>query len=154
MMALAAIGHFDPASWQTSHADPIVVLYTDISRAYFNAPVKSDKYVVIPDEDMEDGDIGKYGKPNSSLYGTREAATNWEKHYSEWMESQSFTRGKATSCAFYSRPRRLRSIVHGDDFVAIGPMSEIMKFKRDIEKKYETRSTLFGPKEIKGCQQE
>ena len=105
MMALAAIGHFDPASWQTSHADPIVVLYTDISRAYFNAPVKSDKYVVIPDEDMEDGDIGKWGKLNFSLYGTREAATNWEKHYSEWMESQSFTRGKAASCAFCARRR-------------------------------------------------
>ena len=34
------------------------------------------------------------------MYGTREAATNWEDHYSDWLLSQGFRRGKATVCIF------------------------------------------------------
>ena len=33
--------------------DSICVLYTDISRAYFNAPTREDKFIELPAEDWE-----------------------------------------------------------------------------------------------------
>ena len=41
--------------------EDVVMLYTDISRAYFNAPAQRDKYIEIPQEDGDEDDA-KYMK--------------------------------------------------------------------------------------------
>jgi hypothetical protein len=69
--------------------EPYCLLHSDVSRAYLNAPVKRDVYVMLPDED-DRGGKGMCGKLIYSMYGTREAATNWEEHYANWLKSPSF----------------------------------------------------------------
>ena len=64
----------------------------DVERAYFYAPTTRPIYINIPDEDKEIGDEFKVGKLNLSLYGTRDAAKNWAKKFTEVMESAGFVR--------------------------------------------------------------
>ena len=55
----------------------------DVRRVYFQAMAKRDVYVNLPDEDWEEGMCGKLIK---SMYGTRDAAHNWEEEYSGFIE--------------------------------------------------------------------
>ena len=72
-----------------NHGDPTCLLHSDVSRAYFNAPVKGNIYVMVPGED-DRCSPGWCGKLAYSMYGTREAATNWEDHYAEWLVKSGF----------------------------------------------------------------
>ena len=66
----------------------------DIKKAYFNAPAKRALYVVLPDEFLSPGEKGKIcGKLNFSLYGTRDAASNWEAHYTEVLKGPEISTG-------------------------------------------------------------
>ena len=54
------------------HIDPddrYVIMSNDIKRAYFYAPSTRPVYIKIPAEDMEEGDEGRVGVLNLSLYG-------------------------------------------------------------------------------------
>ena len=69
---------------QEAWADNTIgLMHIDVSRTYFHAPDREDKYVEIPSDDWEaDGsDVGICGKLNVSLYGTRDAARNSEDAY-------------------------------------------------------------------------
>ena len=55
-------------------------------------------FVQIPEEDYEEGMCGRL---NKAMYGTRDAAQNWEAAYAEFMESIGFTRGVSSSCVFW-----------------------------------------------------
>lgn len=124
--------------------DPYCVLHSDVSRAYFNAPVKRDCYVVIPDEDDRAGP-GPCGKLNYSMYGTREAATSWEDHYSDWLLSLGFRRGRASICVFWHPGRDICTVVHGDDFVTVGDESQLVWLRAQMEKVYESKHGMLGP---------
>ena len=54
------------------------------------------------------------------MYGTRDAAQNWEAEYSDFMTDVGFTRGKYSPCAFYHTERNIRAVIHGDDFTMLG----------------------------------
>ena len=94
-----------------------MLLYTDISRAYFNAPAPQYKYIEIPEEDIRPGeDKSKIcARLKVAMYGTRDAALAWENHYSSFLESIGFTRSIGCQNAFYHEARVIRIMVHGDD---------------------------------------
>ena len=52
--------------------------FIDIKRAYLQAPARRDLYVQLP---TEDADEGMCAKLNKAMYGTRDAAQNWEYAY-------------------------------------------------------------------------
>ena len=52
--------------------------FIDVKRAYFHAKARREMYVDLPPEDKEDGMCGMLVK---SMYGTRDAAHNWEHEY-------------------------------------------------------------------------
>ena len=52
--------------------------FIDVRRAYFHAPARRLVYVKLPPEDEQEGMCGKLIK---ALYGTRDAAQNWEHAY-------------------------------------------------------------------------
>eukprot|EP00972_Heterocapsa_arctica_P044010 6498175-Heterocapsa_arctica.AAC.1 len=72
----------------------------DIRRAYFNAPARRPVYVEIPPEDWENGDEHKCARLNSSLYGTRDAAWNWEEELTKFMIAQGAVMAKSSSCVY------------------------------------------------------
>ena len=57
--------------------------FIDVRRAYFQAKARRSVYVKLPEEDATPGYVGKLLK---SMYGTRDAAQNWEAEYCEFME--------------------------------------------------------------------
>ena len=68
---------------------------------FFHAEQEREIYVELP-EDIARENPGKCGKLLKSMYGTRDAAKNWEKCYADFMTSIGFQRGLASSCAFLS----------------------------------------------------
>ena len=52
--------------------------FIDVKRAYFYAKAKKDIFIILPEEDAEPGMCGKLLK---SMYGARDAASNWEDCY-------------------------------------------------------------------------
>lgn len=71
-------------------------MINDVSRAFFHAKATRDVYVQFPDEDKVAGEEGMCGKFNYSMYGTRDAAQNWQGEFSQQLVSNGFTRGIQT----------------------------------------------------------
>ena len=67
------------------------MMHTDISRAYFHAPCKEEKYVESPPEMWSKG-CPEYGRLRVSLYGTRDAAANWEDACAKVLREHQFNR--------------------------------------------------------------
>ena len=105
-------------------------MFIDIRRAYFHSPVRRKVYVRLPPEDSSPGYCGMLYK---SMYGTRDAAQNWEYEYSEFLHSIGFVKGKASPCLFYNKQYDIRLAVHGDDFTFLGypeVLDEVLKEMR------------------------
>jgi hypothetical protein len=110
--------------------------FIDVKRAYFHAPAKRDVYVRLPNEDAEKGKCGKLLK---SMYGTRDAAQNWEEAYTSVMSKSGFQRGIASPCLFYHRQLNLRAVIHGDDLTLLGHEKELNKFREAIKASFEVK---------------
>ena len=78
----------------------------------------------LPNEDWEDGMCGRL---NVSLYGTRDAASNWENTYSDALISAGFVPGISSPCTFYHPVYDIRVVVHAVDFTFLGT-DEAMDF--------------------------
>ena len=55
-----------------------------------------------------------------SMYGTRDAASNWEDKYASHLIACGLTQGKSPPCIFFHKERGIRCVVHGDDFTFLG----------------------------------
>ena len=58
--------------------------FIDVRRAYFHANARRLVFVNLPPEDYQEGVCGRL---NKSLYGTRDAAQNWEHAYKSGVAS-------------------------------------------------------------------
>ena len=66
---------------------------TSSGRAYFHAPATRELYVELPDEDSGKAQ-GLVGKLDLSLFGTRDAAANWQKCVTEHFVGLGFQQGR------------------------------------------------------------
>ena len=80
------------------NAENYVMDFIEVRRAYFHAAAKREVYIELPPEDTEEGMCGRLDK---SLYGTRDAAQNWEAAYTEFMLGIGFDVGAASPCTFF-----------------------------------------------------
>ncbi len=81
------------------------------------------------------------------MYGTRDAAQNWELEYSEMMIEAEYTQGSYSVCVFYHKEKDVRAVAHGEDFTVRGLRSSLdwlrgaaqrrteVKFKARLERK-------------------
>ena len=125
--------------------EPYVLMSIDVKRAYFHAKATRPIYIEIPIEDYQEGDERRVGRLNLSLYGTRDAAQNWYKEYSSFLESLQFKRGVASPCNFVHEQRQIYLTVHGDDFTATGPKSQMEWLRNKMAARYEIKHTMVGP---------
>ena len=95
-------------------------MINDVARAFFEARVKRKVCIEIPAEDLNDGDVGKdlVGLLNMSLYGTRDAAKNWQEEVAVTMKAWGFVQGVYNPCLYYHPTWNIRTLVHGDDFIS------------------------------------
>jgi hypothetical protein len=110
--------------------------FIDVRRAYFHARARRRVYVRLPPEDQGEGMRGRLEK---AMYGTRDAAQNWEYEYVEFTVSLGFSQGKANPCVFYRPGRDLRVVVHGDDFTVGGFGEDLDWFRKRISEKFDVK---------------
>ena len=116
--------------------DPLKLLFIDVKRAYFYAKSCRPVFVQLPDEDFTEGQCGRLER---SMYGTRDAAANWEAEYTNGLIKDGFVAGIASPCTFYSPELDVRCVVHGDDFTFLGTDSSLDIVQAAMQKRYEVK---------------
>ena len=98
------------------------VMVDDVKRAYFYAPATRPIYMELPREDYsaEDEREDNIAKLDMSMYGTRDAAQNWQRTVAGHLISIGFRQGVANPCIFHNATKDVTTIVHGDDYVSTG----------------------------------
>ena len=94
-------------------SDKLKLLFVDVSRACFYAPSKRPIYVNLPDGNVEPRLCGRL---NVLMYGTQDAAANWEHKYSSHLIQCGSVTGKSSPCGSWNPITGVRCVVHGDDF--------------------------------------
>ncbi len=135
--ALMSMAVTEGIGYRSGHRElGMCIDYIDVSRAFFHADALREVYVKLPEEDHEEGMCGLLGK---SLYGTRDAAQNWEVAYTEFVKSIEFETGKASPCTFHQKEMDIRALVHGGDFAMLGSRKALDWFRKRIEEKFATK---------------
>ena len=93
--------------------------FLDIKKAHFWAEARRRLLVELPEESgVNTREF--VGLLKKSLYGTRDAPSNWEATIRRIMKVLGFTQGRSNSCLYYHPTRHIRVEVHGDDFTGLG----------------------------------
>ena len=81
------------------------MMVNDVSRAFFEAPTTRQVCVELPGEDLTNMDrqLDNVGHLQMSLYGTRDAAMNWQKEVAKEMTKWGFVRGRYNPCLYCTR---------------------------------------------------
>ena len=111
------------------------LMLSDVKRAYFHAPATRELYVELPVEDPGHAQ-GLVGKLNLSLYGTRDAAANWQRCVTEHLCGLGFQQGRSNPCVFYHKAKNIRTLVHGDDYASAGRLADLEWMKQQLEARF------------------
>ena len=122
---------------------PYKLGFIDVKKAYLYAKSTREVYVRLPDEMGMEGMCARLKK---SLYGTRDAAQNWEAEYTSLLLSLGFTQGRASPCAFWHEERDVRCVVHGDDFTVLSDQTGIEWLRDKMAGAYQIKFRgIIGP---------
>ena len=66
----------------------------------------------------------------------------WE--YGDTFRAAGYEQGKANPCLFYHPDLDVSVMVHGDDFVAVGPDKRLDNIKNTLGEKYKIKIELLG----------
>ena len=121
------------------------VLFIDVKKAHFWSPVRRRLLVELPPEAGEDKT--KVGLLKRSLYGTRDAPSNWEHAIKDVMESIGFKQGVSNPCLYVHDEFSLRCNVHGDEFTVVGSYDKLQRLIKELKKAWtiEVRGILARP---------
>ena len=130
----------------TAGKEENVVMINDVARAFFEAAAKRAVCVEIPEEDKTEADRHKdvVGRLNMSLYGTRDAARNWQEEVARMMLKWGFAQGKYNPCLYFHANWGIVTLVHGDDFVSTGNRWNTSKFQKAFEERFKIKRQVLG----------
>ena len=83
------------------------IMHIDVPRAYFHAKAQTPVLIRLPVEDRMGVDAGKVGLMKKSMYGTMDAASNWERDWQGHVQKWGFQLG-LSSKNFFS-PRKIEN---------------------------------------------
>ena len=91
------------AATVTRNGTKKAMMFNDVARAYFEAPVKRKICIELPKEDwtQEDGNQDLVGLLQKSLYGTRDAASNFQAEIKSFMQNIGFRCGRYNPCTYW-----------------------------------------------------
>ena len=89
----------------------------------------------LPEEDYseEDRKEDREGRLAMSLYGTRDAAQNWQNTVERNLKKIGFRQGVASSSVYYNEQWKISTLVHGDDYVSVGSEEQMKWLKTELE---------------------
>ena len=93
-------------------------------------------YIELPGEA---GKEGKCGRLRKWLYGMRNAASAWEKHYSDTLAEMGFAKSKVAPTVFYNAEKKVRCVVLGDDFTFSGRLNVLRQIAERMREVYELK---------------
>ena len=130
---------------------PTRLMVQDVKKGDFLANATRKIYVELPPEEDEHGKVGLLLK---SLYGTRDAALIWTACYTSVLTDKlGFNQGQSTPCAFYHDEWKIRTVVHGKDFVSEGPLTNLKKMDAMLGKHFDIKTEFLGPESEPECVQ-
>ena len=119
------------------------LMVNDVRRAYFYAKQQRSVFINLPVEDDE-AQEGEVGQLLLCLYGTRDAAREWQRTLSRHLQGIGFKVGRGHPSVFFHPGRNLRVLVHGDDYLSSGYAEDLNLLKDCLEKQYELQSQRVG----------
>jgi len=121
-----------------SGEDGIKVMLIDVKKAHLNGFVGEDEwaYIELPSGVARKGQCGRLRR---WLYGMRQAASAWERDYSDKLAAIGFAKGIAAPTVFYWEERGVRCVAHGGDFTFSGKQSDLLYIKSKMEESYELK---------------
>ena len=118
-------------------------MVNDISRAYFYAKATRCMYIELPQEDpYNDSDM--LGRLRLCLYGTRDAALNWQQTLSSHLTEAGFKRGIGHPSVFHHPTKDIWTLVHGDDYCSAGSAASLDWMQEILTKRYEIKTQRLG----------
>jgi len=124
-----------------------VMMINDVARAFFEASSTRKVCVELPEESLEGRGGDNVALINKSLYGTRDAAMNWQEEVATQMKKWGFSRGRYNPCLYHHEGWHLRVFLHGDDFASVGTREAVKKFKEKMEARFEIKTKIIGSRE-------
>ena len=79
------------------------------------------------------------GKLRLCLYGTRDAALNWQDTLSKHLVDIGFKRGVGFPSVFVNEEHDIWTLVHGDDFFSAGSKEGLSWLESQLSEKYEIK---------------
>ena len=73
------------------------MIVLDVSRAHFHPEAVRECYVELPEEAALEGSVGKLFR---TMYGTRDAAAQWDSFANKAMEGQGYETGMSSTCVY------------------------------------------------------
>ena len=119
-------------------------MHVDVSRVYFHAKAQTPVLVKLPAEDSSGEDKGKIGLLKKSMYGTRDAASNWERDLQGHPENWRHQLGRSSRSLFHNQKKKTLGLTHGDDFVVTGSKGSLFELKKQLESVYPTKASSIG----------
>ena len=74
-------------------------------------------------------DARKIGRMKKSMYGTEDAASNWERDWQEHVKSWGLQLGLSSKSLFHRGRNQVSGMTHGDDFVFTGPTKRLTELR-------------------------
>ena len=89
-------------STATSHSPEFSLMHLDVYRAFFLAKAQGTVLVKLPAEDCSGKGKGKIGLLKQSMYGTRDAASNWQRDWQGDRENWGYELGRSSRNLFHN----------------------------------------------------
>ena len=115
----------------------------DGDTAFLYGEVKGEIYMDQPDGFVDNQHVAKKCRLHKALYGTKQAAREWNNRLNAHLESQGFTRSAADLCLYVRRSEDEFSllIIHVDDLMIFAlDQHPIDLIKRELKKDLASRS--------------
>ena len=148
-----AVMDLDGAKIRTGRSEQKLITVIDVKRAHFWADATREIYCELPIEYGVDTQqfVGRLIK---SLYGTQDAAKNWELTIRKVLIRLGFRQGKSTPCMYWHPEKDIRTTIHGDDFIVLSTMVQSEWLEAELGKEWtlEVRARM-GPPGMPGVRQ-
>ena len=132
----------DAATVNKRDAESKVVMINDVSRAFFEAPMRRNVCIELPAEQQNGKD--EVGWLQMSLYGTRDAAANFQEEVQKMMRKAGFIVSRYNPVTFFHPGQGLRTLVHGDDFITVGKETNVEWFRGVLRARFDVSTTVVG----------
>ncbi len=71
---------------------------------------------------------------------------NWQTLVGEHLESIGFIQSKGIPSIFYHPQRKIRTMVHGDDYLSVGSRCNILWLEKELKNKFDIKTNIIGTK--------